>query len=97
MSKVTSNLQITIPRTLADRYGIRAGDEVRWEVREAGPLMLPERSARARPAPAERAARFREAVDRVRSLQADVRPASPRADRGWTRDDAHGESRARGR
>jgi bifunctional DNA-binding transcriptional regulator/antitoxin component of YhaV-PrlF toxin-antitoxin module len=40
MSKVTSKLQITIPRALADRYGIRPGDRVRWDEYPLGPLMV---------------------------------------------------------
>jgi hypothetical protein len=31
MSKVTKKLQVSIPRSLADRYGIRAGDDLEWE------------------------------------------------------------------
>jgi AbrB family looped-hinge helix DNA binding protein len=31
MSKVTSKLQITIPKALAERYGIHPGDEIDFE------------------------------------------------------------------
>ena len=31
MAKVTSKLQVTIPKALAERYGIRPGDEIDWE------------------------------------------------------------------
>ena len=34
MSKVTSKLQVTIPKRVADHYGIRPGDEIEWQ--EAG-------------------------------------------------------------
>src|SRR5690348_10048447 len=30
MSKVTSKLQITLPKAIADEYGIRPGDELQW-------------------------------------------------------------------
>ena len=30
MSKVTSKLQVTVPKKIADQYGIRPGDEVEW-------------------------------------------------------------------
>jgi AbrB family looped-hinge helix DNA binding protein len=30
MSKVTSKLQLTVPKAIADQYGIRPGDELRW-------------------------------------------------------------------
>lgn len=30
MSKVTSKLQVTVPKIIADQYGIRPGDELEW-------------------------------------------------------------------
>jgi AbrB family looped-hinge helix DNA binding protein len=30
MSKVTSKLQVTVPKVIADQYGIRPGDELEW-------------------------------------------------------------------
>jgi AbrB family looped-hinge helix DNA binding protein len=30
MAKVTSKLQVTIPKTIAERYGIAPGQEVQW-------------------------------------------------------------------
>ena len=37
MSKVTSKLQVTVPKALAERYGIRPGDDIHFE--EAGEVM----------------------------------------------------------
>jgi AbrB family looped-hinge helix DNA binding protein len=37
MSKVTSKLQVTLPKVLADQLGIRPGDDIEWEV--AGDVM----------------------------------------------------------
>ena len=31
MSKVTSKYQVSIPKTLAEKVGIRVGDELEWE------------------------------------------------------------------
>jgi bifunctional DNA-binding transcriptional regulator/antitoxin component of YhaV-PrlF toxin-antitoxin module len=31
MSKVTSKLQVSLPKALAERYGIRPGDDIKWE------------------------------------------------------------------
>ena len=44
MSKVTSKLQVTVPKALADRYGIQPGDDIRFE--EAGEVIrvLPPRA-----------------------------------------------------
>lgn len=30
MAKVTSKLQLTVPKAIADQYGIRPGDELEW-------------------------------------------------------------------
>jgi bifunctional DNA-binding transcriptional regulator/antitoxin component of YhaV-PrlF toxin-antitoxin module len=30
MPKVTSKLQLTVPKVIADQYGIRPGDELEW-------------------------------------------------------------------
>jgi AbrB family looped-hinge helix DNA binding protein len=30
MSKVTTKLQVTVPKAIADQYGIRPGDELNW-------------------------------------------------------------------
>jgi AbrB family looped-hinge helix DNA binding protein len=40
MSKVTSKLQVTIPKAVAGKYGIRPGDEVVWEEGPRGVMML---------------------------------------------------------
>jgi bifunctional DNA-binding transcriptional regulator/antitoxin component of YhaV-PrlF toxin-antitoxin module len=96
MSKVTSKLQVTIPRLVADHYGIRPGDEVRWEVREGGPLMAPEKNIRDRLTAEERSRQFLEAVERV-ALQQQRAGVSGEGDRGWTRDDLYEDRLARPR
>ena len=30
MAKVTSKLQVTVPKAIADRFGIRPGDDIEW-------------------------------------------------------------------
>ena len=32
MAKVTSKLQVTVPKAVADRFGIRPGDDIEWVV-----------------------------------------------------------------
>jgi AbrB family looped-hinge helix DNA binding protein len=88
MSRVTSKLQVTIPKVIADKYRIRPGDEVRWEVREPGPMMIPEASVRARLAPEERVARLRGLMEFVRASQEGHRWPRRRK-RDWTRQDLY--------
>ncbi len=30
MARVTSKLQVTVPKAIAEKYGIRPGDEIEW-------------------------------------------------------------------
>jgi bifunctional DNA-binding transcriptional regulator/antitoxin component of YhaV-PrlF toxin-antitoxin module len=88
MSKVTSKLQVTLPKVLADRYGIRPGDEIEWkaagdairvEIPRFGQVMTV----------AERLALFDAATERQKRRQAGWRRKWKKADRGWTREDLY--------
>ena len=37
MAKVTSKLQVTVPKAIADRFGIRPGDEIEFMPGEDSP------------------------------------------------------------
>ena len=88
MSKVTSKLQVTIPKAIADRYRIRPGDEVRWEVREPGPMMVPATTTRPRLTPEERVALFDAEMARIERIQS--RRKWPRLKkRDWKRADLY--------
>lgn len=90
MAKVTSKLQVTVPKAVADRYGIKPGDEIRFE--DAGEVIrVVPPSASARPEPADvarRLALFDAATERQRRREAVAKPESV-ASRGWTRDDLY--------
>lgn len=88
MSKVTSKLQVTIPKAVAEKYRIRPGDEVRWEALARGPLMVSETATRPRLTTAERVALFRARVERqMRRQRGRKRP--PAKGRGWSREDLY--------
>ena len=36
MSKVTSKLQVTLPKAIAQAHGIRPGDEIEWDLLRKG-------------------------------------------------------------
>jgi AbrB family looped-hinge helix DNA binding protein len=94
MSKVTSKLQVTIPKAVAERHGIRPGNDIRWvsagdairiEVGEALPRLSRE----------ERLKLFDESIRRQRRRQAGRKyPKEPR-DRGWKREDLYNRARPR--
>ena len=92
MSRVTSKLQVTIPKAVADRYGIEPGAEIAFE--PAGDVIRVVPPQRSVCDPGERVKRFEEAVARQRQREAGrVFPTG--RDRGWTREDLYDRGRAR--
>ena len=97
MSKVTTKLQLTVPKAIADLYGIRPGDELEWvpagETLRVVPVRRTRRSGQELPVK-ERLALFDQATERQRQREAalDKQPVSSSqsdADRGWTREDLY--------
>jgi AbrB family looped-hinge helix DNA binding protein len=95
MSKVTTKLQLTVPKTIADQYGIRPGDELEWVSAGETIRLVPVRTTR-RPGLSvkERLALFDQATERQREREAaldtqDVTSSESDADRGWTREDVY--------
>jgi AbrB family looped-hinge helix DNA binding protein len=94
VAKVTSKRQVTIPKGIADRYGIASGDEI--EFLPAGDAIRVQRSTD-RPEPLDRdrrLERYDEATLRQQARQKDKR-SQPRADRGWRREDLYERGRTR--
>ena len=96
MSKVTSKLQVTIPKALAERYGIRPGDEIEWEA--AGPFIriVPASRKGRRPlGKPDRLWLFDEATGRQEARERRLREERPDLvrqqfeDRGWRREELY--------
>jgi bifunctional DNA-binding transcriptional regulator/antitoxin component of YhaV-PrlF toxin-antitoxin module len=94
MAKVTSKLQVTVPKALAQRYAIRPGDEITWEA--AGDVIRVVPRGRA-PAPdaAVRLRLFDKASERQRRRNRPFRTGRPPAGRAWTREEIYNRGRAR--
>jgi len=93
MAKVTSKLQVTVPKTIADRFGIRPGDEIEFLPGDGSLriLLAPER----KPGEIEDRLRlFDQATlrQREREQQQDRVDVST-ADRGWKREDLYDRGR----
>ncbi len=94
MAKVTSKLQVTVPKAIADRFGIKPGDEIEWLAEGNAIRVLPragedgtlDREARLRS--------FDEATARQGRRNRLGRRA-PRAGRGWTREELYDRARPR--
>ena len=90
MSKVTSKLQVTVPKALAERYGIRPGDDIQFE--EAGEVI------RVVPPTADQPAKERDTDARLRLFDAATKRQRAReagrtlrkaSSRGWTREELY--------
>jgi AbrB family looped-hinge helix DNA binding protein len=87
MSKVTSKRQVTIPKKVADEYGIGPGDVIEWEPAGDVIRVLPPRMGPTQLSLEERLSLFdrgsRRRDERMREGPSDVH------DRGWTREELH--------
>ncbi|MGH9431635.1 MAG: AbrB/MazE/SpoVT family DNA-binding domain-containing protein [Terriglobia bacterium] len=107
MGKVTSKLQLTVPKAIADQYGIRPGDELEWIPAGDVIRVVPQNSRSARRhlrSVEERLRLFDQATERQRQRQANPeeietpleRPAKPHEiARGWRREDLYARGRSR--
>ena len=93
MGKVTSKLQVTVPKAIADEYRIKPGDEILWVASgDAIRIALPGRS----PAALDRKARLR-LFDQATERQEQRRPPRRKSAkaRGWTREELYTRGRPR--
>jgi AbrB family looped-hinge helix DNA binding protein len=86
MAKVTSKLQVTLPKRLAERFGIKPGDEIEWQA--AGDTIRVVPSTGPRPDVQERLRLFEQATARQKERER-LRQLPPEPDRGWTREDLY--------
>jgi AbrB family looped-hinge helix DNA binding protein len=94
MSKVTSKLQVTIPKQVADQYGIRPGDDIEWLPAGETIRVVPGRGAVSTVPVEERLAFFDAATERQRQRQEQQPVAGTDQGRGWTREDLYTRGRA---
>jgi AbrB family looped-hinge helix DNA binding protein len=97
MAKVTSKLQVTLPKLIADQYGIHPGDEIEWVPAGEAIRVIPP-SGRAPKLDLETRLRlFDQATERQRRRQRERRKEKEPSDRGWTRAELYDRGRSRGR
>ncbi|HLH06698.1 MAG TPA: AbrB/MazE/SpoVT family DNA-binding domain-containing protein [Terriglobales bacterium] len=95
MSKITSKYQVTVPKVIAEQYGIHPGDDIEWVPAGDAIRVIPA----ARTSKSEdREARLRlfdQATDRHRKRARTVKPKPAGQDRGWAREDLYLRGRSR--
>jgi AbrB family looped-hinge helix DNA binding protein len=93
MAKVTSKLQVTIPKALAEQYGIRPGDSVDWVPAGDAIRVVPAATRRETLSIQERLQRFDEATERQAEREQRTGTTVSPVARGWTREDLYGRGR----
>ncbi|MCY4378367.1 MAG: AbrB/MazE/SpoVT family DNA-binding domain-containing protein [Candidatus Dadabacteria bacterium] len=90
MCKINSKFQVTLPKAIAERYGIQPGDDIRFE--EAGEtirVVPPNTRMQKKDLDTETRLRiFDEAMARQRAREAG-RTRAPATERGWTREELY--------
>ncbi len=98
MSKVTSKLQVTLPKLIAEQIGIKPGDQIDWEVAGEIVRVIPvSKRRRNRKNLQARIRLYDGATRRQQERETSFDPALLRAahaDRGWTREDLYSRGRA---
>ena len=91
MAKVTSKLQVTIPKAIADRYGIAPGDEIEFQpAGEVIRVIPPGARSAGRLSKEERLRLFEASVKRQRQREKKMRlPEELPARRDWKREDLY--------
>jgi AbrB family looped-hinge helix DNA binding protein len=89
MSKVTSKLQVTIPKAIADQLGIRPGSELDWIPAGDGIRVVSTSRKTSMEDTDLRLKLFDEATTRQRSRESSGKRRRSK-DRGWTREDLYG-------
>jgi AbrB family looped-hinge helix DNA binding protein len=95
VSRVTSKLQVTMPKVIAEQFGIRPGDEIQWEPAGEVIRVVPPRRKIPTLDLETRLRLFDEATERQKRRQAGKGRRRAGRDRGWRREDLYGRGRAR--
>ena len=97
MAKITSKLQVTIPKRIADEYGIGPGDEVEFVPAGDNIRLVPAgRPTTGALSPAERLRLFDEDTMRQRRREKDMKlPVEGPRERDWRRDDLYTRGKTR--
>lgn len=86
---MTSKLQVTIPKAIAQRYGIEPGEEIDWLPAGEAIRVVPHADRMRLPDPTRRLELFDRATERQRLRQSDKRLEAAAPERGWRREDLY--------
>jgi len=90
MAKVTSKYQVTMPKKIAEQYGIRPGDDIDWVAAGEVIRVIPPGKQVISENRESQLRLFDQATERNRR-----RPTARPRERGWRREDLYGRGRSR--
>jgi bifunctional DNA-binding transcriptional regulator/antitoxin component of YhaV-PrlF toxin-antitoxin module len=90
---VTSKFQVTVPRAIADEYGIKPGDEIDWVAAGDVIRVIPPERQTEESGTEARLRLFDQATKRIKDRKR--RGGAPSSRRGWKREDLYTRGRAR--
>lgn len=93
MAKVTSKLQVTVPRRIAEEYGIRPGDEIDWMAAGEVIRVIPP-GRQAQPTSRESQLRWFDQATERHSKRSGAHAVPRTRERGWKREDLYGRGRS---
>ena len=94
MAKVTSKYQVTMPKKIAEQYGIRPGDDIDWVAAGEVIRVIPPGKQVISENRESQLRLFDQATERHRRRRS-ARPAPRPGERGWRREDLYGRGRSR--
>jgi len=94
MAKVTSKYQVTVPKAIAELYGMRPGDDIDWVAAGDVIRVIPGGRKVSPRDPGARLNLFDQATQRHRRRTSRHKTRRPQ-DRGWIREDLYERGRSR--
>lgn len=91
---MTSKLQVTVPKAIADQYRIRPGDDVLWVASGDSVRLVPAKAAPTTRTTEARLRLFDQATQRQNERQGLRTKKKPPAARGWTREELYRRGRS---
>ncbi len=89
MARVTSKLQVTIPKAIAQRYGIEPGGVIEWLPAGEAIRVVPQGNGGLVQDRARRVELFDRATERQRARDLSRRGGTLATDRGWRREELY--------
>ena len=86
---MTSKLQVTIPKAIAQRYGIEPGGVIDWLPAGAAIRVVPQGKSGRAPDRARRVELFDRATERQRARDSSRLEGAAASDRGWRREELY--------